>query len=633
MKRLSLSSVALLLALPGAMVFAQKPLVLHHHDAAHQPPGTIVVPASDFYLNIPDGDSNDGRFPAGTWFFNNNTINLGVADDIAAKIPVRESGVYHLFVRSIGTPTSSFHVKIDGKEDSGTYGQGKLAWQRGGDYTLKGGGEIEVRLTSIHPRPSLNVLVLTRNAGFKEDDLKALELPPEVKLLHEYTIAPSNIVKFGDVDGSGKYAILDILNNYSTIMYANDGHELWRWDAPPTSRDDPRGNEAAGVLWDFHHTGRDELAHWREIDGKEWLVLADGRTGDIIKKVPWPSQPLPHVDNNYRMAVAKFHKDSDGPDTLLVLSDTGGLITLTAYDKDLNQLWQHAEHRAKDYFGHYIYPYDVNGDGIDEVTISHLCLDAEGHEVWNDAKYFEDNHDHMDALEFFDMNGDGKPELVVGQSDAGTMEYNAQTGAILWQNQSDHTQQITAGYILANSATPQAVANGRTYGAPVPRPASFQPGVRPAGAAAGAGAGPQPGFGRQQGPADQIAINGGLAAQLYWFDNRGRLLERWPAHPLNGNPNFVRGDWYGTGKRTYFWFRFKLEPDGNGTLFFKGEAYHMFDFDHTGADQVITLEGGGGGPGAGGTQTLRVYGNANVVPHPKKCDAECRKLIANHTHY
>jgi hypothetical protein len=66
-------------------------------------------------------------------------------------------------------------------------------------------------------------------------------------------------------------------------------------------------------------------------------------------------------------------------------------------------------------------------------------------------------------------------------------------------------------------------------------------------------------------------------------------------------------------------------------LFFKGEVYHMFDFDHTGADQVITLEGGGGG--GGGSQTLRVYGNAHVVPHAKSCDAECRKLIANHTHY
>jgi hypothetical protein len=260
---------------------------------------------------------------------------------------------------------------------------------QGGEVTLKP-GTMEVRLTAVQPRAVFNVLVLTKKATLTDDDLKALELPPEVKELREYTIAPSNIVKFGDVDGSGKYAIVDILNDYSTIVYGNDGKELWRWTAPPTSKDDPRGNEAAGVLWDFHHTGKDELAHWREIDGKEWLVLCDGRTGAVIKQVPWPAPALPHVDNNYRMAVAKFHKDSDGPDTLLVFVDTGGYIALTAYDKDLNLLWQHAEHRDKDYFGHYIYPYDVNGDGVDEVVISHLCLDANGKEVWNNAKYFEE---------------------------------------------------------------------------------------------------------------------------------------------------------------------------------------------------------------------------------------------------
>jgi hypothetical protein len=614
-----LTILALLIAVSlASAAHAQQPLNLHHHDAAHQLPGTIIIPAADFLDNIPAGDSNDGRFPANTWFFNESTLNMQVPDDVTARVPVKEPGTYHLFVRAIGTPTSSFKVAIDGKTDPGTYGQGLLAWTKGGDYTLKP-GTVEIRLTAITPRPSLNVLVLTKNAAFSEDDLKPLELPTEVKLLREFKIAPSNIVKFGDVDGSGKYAIVDILNDYSTIVYANDGHELWRWKAPPTSRDDPRGNEAAGILWDFHHTGRDELAHWREIDGKEYLVLADGRTGDVIKQVPWPAPALPHVDNNYRMAVAKFHKESDGPDTLLVFTDTGGTITLAAYDKDLNLLWQHMEHRDKDYFGHYIYPWDVDGDGIDEVIISHLCLDANGKQVWNNSKYFEKNNDHMDAMEFFDINGDGKPELLVGQSDVGTLAYNAQTGAMLWQNISDHTQQITAGYILANTKTPQIVANGRTY-APAP--------PRPPGATPGAG-------GRPQAPPGQIAIGGGLGAQLYWFDNVGRLLERWPAHPLNGNPNFVRGDWFGTGNRTYFWFRFKLEPDGASTMYFKGEAYHMFDFEHTGADQVITLDNGGagGGPTGTGTQTLRIYGYSGVTPHPKPCTAECRKLIANHTHY
>jgi hypothetical protein len=614
-------------AFAAAQLPAQQKLTLEHHDAAHQLPGTIVIPAADFIANIPLGDSNDGRFPAGVWFFNNSVVNMSVADDLVATVPVKEAGVYHLFVRSIGTATSSFHVKIDGKEDPGSFGTGPVAWVKGGDFALKP-GKVEVRLSSITPRPSINVMVLTKNADFKEDDLKAMELPPEVKLLREYKIANSNIVKFGDVDGSGKYAIVDILNDYSTIVYANDGHELWRWTAPPTTQGDPRGNEAAGVLWDFHHTGRDELAHWREdAAGKEWLVLCDGETGKVIKQVAWPAPALPHVDNNYRMAVAKFHKESNGPDTLLVLTDTGGTITLAAYDKDLNLQWQHMEHRDKDYFGHYIYPWDVNGDGIDEVVISHLCLDANGKEVWNNGKYFYKNNDHMDAMEFFDINGDGKPELLIGQSDVGTLAYNAQTGAMLWQNLSDHTQQITAGYILGNSKTPQVVSNGRTYGAPTPRPAGAQPGLRAAGGGGGGG------FNRQQGPPDQMGGGGGgLGAQLYWFDNVGRLLETWPAHPLSGNPNFVRGDWFGTGKRTYFWFRFKLEPDGNATMYFKGEAYHMFDFEHTGADQVITMEGGGGF-GPGGTQTMRVYGYSGITPHAKPCDVECRKLIANHTHY
>ena len=605
------------IALAASVAPAQQVQHPGYHPAAHQLPDTIVIPAADFLANIPAGDSNDGRFPAGQWYFNNSTINLSVSDEVTAHVPIKTAGTYHLYVRSIGTATSGFKVSINGKTDAMTFGNGPLALIKGGDFTLKA-GEADVRLTTISPKPSLNVLVLTKKPSLSDDDLKPLELSPEVKLLHEYKIEPSNIVKFGDVDGDGRYEILDITSDYSSIMYANDGHELWRWQAPAKDARLRGEFEAPGILWDFHGTGRDELAHWRILDGTEYLVLADGRTGDIIKKVKWPAPPMPHVYNNYRMAVAKFHKESKAADTLLVLSDTGGLITLTAYDKDLNQLWQHSEPRQKDYFGHYIYPFDVNGDGVDEVIISHLCLDANGKEVWNNSKYFEKNNDHMDAMEFFDLNGDGKPELVVGQSDVGTLAYNAQNGDMLWQNISDHSQQVTAGFILSNSKTPQVVTNGRTYA------------VRPPG-----GGGGRPG-GAAAATSDtnpQIQTGGGLGAQLYWFDHEGRLLERWPAHPLSGNPNFVRGDWFGTGKRTYFWFRFRLEPDGASTMYFKGEAYHMFDFDHTGADQVITLEGGGGGGNGGGVQTLRVYGNSSIVSHPRPCDADCRKIIANHTHY
>ena len=49
------------------------------------------------------------------------------------------------------------------------------------------------------------------------------------------------------------------------------------------------------------------------------------------------------------------------------------------------------------------------------------------------------------------------------QSDIGALAYKAQTGELLWHNLADHTQQVTAGYILKGMKAPQVVVNARTY--------------------------------------------------------------------------------------------------------------------------------------------------------------------------
>ena len=550
---------------------------------SHALSGTIIADASAFFDDIPKGDTlNGGGAGNNAWLFNNVALNLGSKQDLVASIEVPEAGAYHLFVRSQGTAESSFKVSINGKVSAATFGNSPMEWKRGDTYTLAR-GTAQVSISSINPRPMLNLVALSKSANLSEADLKPLELPQQVELLRDYTIPSASIVKFGDVDGDGKPDFLVLTPSYSAYMYNHAGKELWHWEAPAADARLRGEFEAPGSIWDFDQDGFAEVIHWRIENGVEWLVMADGRTGAIKHKVPWPTRPMPHVYNNFRTAIARFQPGY--ANTLVVFTDSGGIINLTAYDKELKQLWNHSEKRAKDYSGHYLYPIDLNGDGIDEVIISHLCLDAKGNQVWKNDHIFDDNHDHMDAIEFADIDSDGKLELLTGQSDIGALAYKAGTGELLWQNMADHTQQVTSGNILTGMKSPQVVVNARTYG--------------PRGA-------------------------GGLGAQLVWLDNKGNLISRWPANPLNGNPNFVKGDWYGNGTKQYFWYKFKLGGDGRGTLFFKEPVYHMFDFLGNGAEQVITFD----------RTTLRVYGYRGVKPKSVIRDAEYkRNAIANHTHY
>ena len=64
------------------------------HAAAYptrQSPGTIVVDASQFFSQIPRGDTIDLRtfgrqlLAEEPWLFNNTTINLGSAEEAVAK--------------------------------------------------------------------------------------------------------------------------------------------------------------------------------------------------------------------------------------------------------------------------------------------------------------------------------------------------------------------------------------------------------------------------------------------------------------------------------------------------------------------------------------------------------------------
>lgn len=546
---------------------------------------SIIVDAADFIDNMPRGCTlENARSAKVSWFYNNMALALGCEEDLTASIEIPEPGRYTLYVRSHGNESTSFRVSIGGQEDPAVFGNMEAGWSKGGTYELEK-GRVEVRIGKISLKPLFDVIVLTTDNDFDVSSFPHEALPDEVSLLKEYKICRTHTVKFGDVLGNGKIGFAAFESDYSTHVYDNDGNELWTYKALPITElmENRREFEPPAVIWDIDNDGISEVIHWRYMEGKTWLVIADGPTGSVKNRTEFPCVP-PNAFYNYRIAVAKL--EPGFPSNLIVFADSGGTISINAYSRDLTLLWSHVEHRKKDNLGHYIYPKDINDDGIDEIIVGALALDSKGKVIWD--RLCPDNHDHVDSIRFIDINGDGHEELVTAYSDLGVKVLSKADGHVLWEGPAAHTQQIETGYFLKDIPGPQVAAGARIY--------SRKPGT------------PY------------------LSAHIYWYDCKGNLVKIWPTNWLNGNPDFVKGDWRGTGRDELFWYRFKIGEDGSGKLYFPYQVYHMFDFDGDGAEEVITLDG----------DRLAVYGckykKRNRENAFRSAEYMYRK-VANHTHY
>ncbi|HEY8512530.1 MAG TPA: hypothetical protein VIL31_11275 [Cyclobacteriaceae bacterium] len=559
----------------------------HNEHSDDSSSAIIVVPATDFLYDLPHGNTMTDAQGAGvSWLFNNTGIVLKSLSNMITRVNVPEGGRYHLFVRSVGSSQSSFRVAINDKVTDVEFGQDSVMWKRGGVFELTE-GVAAVKITRIRRGSIFDVIVLSRDSTLSEEDIIPLELHPDVRLIQSYEIPPAGAVKFGDVNGDGKTDFTVLERDFSAHVFDNSGKLLWSWKAPEAYARERSGFEAPGVMWDFDSDGKAEVVHWRFMDDAEWLVIADGQSGKVRYKAPWPTQPLPHVYNNFRLAIGKL--TSGRPNEIIVFTDMGGTINVSAYSPSLKQLWQHTERRAKDHLGHYVYPVDVDGDGIDEVLAGPMLLEASGRVIWNRYDLFFDNHDHPDNYKFSDIDHDGDLDIISAHSETGVFVFDGMTGNILWQETAEHSQQVEVGDFLDGVDGPQVVIGARTYG------------------------------NRQAGEPY-------LSSQLFWFDNKGRRISRWPGKPLNGNPDFVKGNWKGDGHDELFWFKFRINAKGEGEFFFPDPAYHMFDFTGRGAEEVVTLSQG----------KLAVYGSASAKysgRDSKRDPLYLKSKVVNHTHY
>jgi hypothetical protein len=548
---------------------------------------TIVLDASAFLDEIQKGHVlTDAASLDVPWIFNNTALEMRTRSNYVIRTEIPRAGRYHLYARTHGGARSYFRVAINDRVIDRDIGNAPLRFEKVGEFDLPA-GTADVRLMRIEGGPVLDVLALSLDPDLTEEELRERELQPEVKLIREYSIPASNAVKFGDLTGDGRIDFLVLTRGYSAHAFDHSGRELWSWEAPAEGERLRAEFEAPGVLWDLDGDGAAEAIHWRQEGEREWLVAADGRTGEVKHRTPWPTRPLPHVYNNFRLAIGQLA--AGHPGQVVVYTDSGDEVSVAAYDATLRQLWNRVDARKKDHLGHYIYPVDLDGDAIDEVVIGPMVLNAKGEEVWNRFDLFYDHHDHPDSYRFADLDGDGRVEIVSSQSEAGVVAYRAMSGEVMWQNMAEHSQQLDIGDYLDGVPGVEVAIGARTYG-------------------------------------NREAGEPYLSAQVWWFDAKGTLLSKWPGMPLNGNPVFVSGDWRGDGSRELFWYKFRLDGEGEGDLFFGEPVFHMFDFTGDRAEEVVTLERG----------VLRIYGYAGADAEGARVARDptyLRLRMANHTHY
>ena len=185
-------------------------------------------------------------------------------------------------------------------------------------------------------------------------------------------------------------------DTYKLEAYTLDGKFLWRFDQGWSIEEGTW--YAPYIVYDLDGDGKAEVyAKGGEGDpreptghvktGPEWLLKIDGRTGQVVKKIPWIPR-LPEIgDYNYfcRNMLAIAYLDGKKPHLLMQRGTYRGIV-IEAYDGDLNRVWQWKSWEEKEKYdsqgSHTLHCADIDGDGCDEIVVGSCVIDSSGKGLW-----------------------------------------------------------------------------------------------------------------------------------------------------------------------------------------------------------------------------------------------------------
>jgi len=249
--------------------------------------------------------------------------------------------------------------------------------------------------------------------------------------------------RFGDLNGDGEMDVLlgqvvnhgpkDRNSELSCLTAITlDGEVLWQKGSP-----DPwKTKLTSDVAFQIHDTDNDDKNEVFYCLNQE-LIVAEGATGEIIRKVPTPEspggKPLKSGHNIFPRILGDCLYFCDlqdkGFDANIILKDRYNYIW--AYDSNLNQLWRN-ECRT----GHYPFAFDTDMDGKDEIVSGYTLFDDDGTKLWSLDDELED---HADAVAVVKLNEEEAPVFVCAASDEGMFFANTD-GTIFQHHYIGHVQ-------------------------------------------------------------------------------------------------------------------------------------------------------------------------------------------------
>ena len=235
-----------------------------------------------------------------------------------------------------------------------------------------------------------------------------------------------------------------------TVVLDFDGNVVWDRIYPAVA------TLKHTVLHDLNADGAEEFIG---IEGDR-LRMVSGKTGDVLAETVLPTTGPYRGYRNVSMSgylhslrviwpchIRKTPKPQD-----LILRDGDGAGTgysLWALDENLAVRWRQDAHNA--WYGMYLWFYDVDGDGRDEILPGYDLYDGDGKHLWGmeGAEYIEDagGAGHIDHAAFGELDGDESngPEIGIAGSDPGFFLVDARTGEVRRNHRFGHVQGIYAG--------------------------------------------------------------------------------------------------------------------------------------------------------------------------------------------